>query len=223
MIALLVITDGRTEHIQKTLASFDENIPDGVILERWMYDDSGDPAHRAWLEEIAPGFRHIHHAEGRQGFGGAIQAAWSVIEAESNASWIFHLEDDFTFNRPIPIAAMQAVLKARPSLAQMALRRQPWNDAERAAGGVVELNPAAYEEHYFPRFGSWLEQSLFWTTNPSLYPRSMLSIGWPHGLQSEGRWSAMLRDRGYRFGYWGSRDSGEWVHHIGTERNGKGY
>ena len=42
-------------------------------------------------------------------------------------------EDDFRLTRRIDLTAMVEVLNRTPNLAQLALRRQPWND-ERAAG-----------------------------------------------------------------------------------------
>lgn len=222
MIALLVITDGRKDCIAKTIPSAMTNL-DGPITERWMYDDSGDAEHRAWLAEQFPQFTLIWHEDGRQGFGGAIREAWSTLLAESAAEYVFHLEDDFVFNRPVPLEDMMEVLDENTKLAQVALRRQAWNDTERRAGGVVECNPGAYVERLGHDY-SFLEHDLFWTTNPSLYRRTLLDhVDWPDGEQSEGRFTIALRDRGYLFGYFGQRSERPWVHHIGTERVGEGY
>ena len=222
MIALLVITDGRKDYIVKTVASALDNL-DGPITERWMYDDSGDSEHRAWLRKTYPQFTVIWHPEGRQGFGGAIRAAWHTLRLSSKADHIFHLEDDFTFNRPVPLDDMIEILDENEKLAQIALRRQPWNDIERAAGGIVESNPGAYDEVYGHDY-SFLEHDLFFTTNPSLYRRSLIeTVEWPLGAQSEGMFSIALRELGYRFAFLGERTDTPWVHHIGNERAGSGY
>jgi hypothetical protein len=223
-VALLVITDGRTEYIGDTIASFDANVT-GPVRERWMYDDSGDANHRAWLSDQFPGFKLIWHSTGRQGFGGAIRAAWEHLRRHSVADHVFHLEDDFTFNRLIDLDAMARLLDYHPHIAQVALRRQPWNDIERAAGGVIECHPHEYDDRTDGDL-AWLEHNLFWTTNPSLYRRSLITQeGWPYGIRSEGRFTSILRarHRNWRFAYWGARDSGEWVTHIGNERAGSGY
>lgn len=226
MIAILVITDGRREHLEETLASADAML-DGPITERWIYDDSGDPANEEWILSIAPRFELITHPNGRQGFGGAIRTAWSAIASLSRASYIFHLEDDFTFNRPVPLDDMAWILGGRRELAQLALRRQPWNDAERAAGGIVEQHPDDYADRSALRADrelAWLEHRRCFSTNPCLYPRRLtVEQPWPEGEHSEGRYGIGLVEAGYQFGYWGSRDSGEWVHHNGHTRNGIGY
>jgi hypothetical protein len=236
-VALLVITDGRFEYIRDTINSFNDQVS-GPVTERWLYDDSGAANHRRWLSDAFPDFRLIWHREGRQGFGGAIRAAWERLRADSTAEHIFHLEDDFTFDQPIDLGAMAGVLHMNPHIVQVALRRQPWNDAEREAGGVVELHPDAFVDRnvWGLHFTSWgaedprlhpiLEHTLFWTTNPSLYRRSLIQTeGWPTGSRSEGRFTANIRARhpGWRFAYWGARDSGEWVFHTGNERAGVGY
>lgn len=219
MIALLVMTDGRPT-VHETIASAEANLI-GPITECWIHDDSGNPAHTAELRDLYSDWTVIQ-TPGRSGFGGAIRSAWTALAA-SRCEYIFHLEDDFTHNRPVDLDAMIAVLADRPYLVQLALRRQPWNDDERAAGGIVEQHPDDYidcsdGDHH------WLEHRRFFTTNPSLYRKSLLAVGWPRGLQSEGRFShQLLASPKVRFGFWGSRDSGEAVTHIGHQRVGVGY
>lgn len=228
MIALLVVTDGRDDYLAQAVQSAAANLI-GPITERWMYDDTGDDQYRAALRCTYPQFRHLE-AGPRQGFGGAIRAAWSALAAKSDARFVLHLEQDFTFNTLIDLGAMSQVLDAHPYLVQLALRRQPWNDAERDAGGIVEQHPDAYTDR-MDRFGAWLEHRLFFTTNPSLYRRTLCETSWPEGGNSEGHYShQLLRDgtpevqgEHVRFGFWGTRESGEWVTHVGHQRAGVGY
>lgn len=229
MIDVLIITDGRRDCVHRAASSARVSLV-GDIGQWWVYDDTGDPDHAAWLRGLFPHANVFQHPDGRQGFGGAIAYAWSELAAGSDASHIFHLEDDFTFNRDIPVDKMAVVLDSCPEIVQMALRRQPWNDAEKAAGGVVELQPDEFHDaflatHHGSRF-DWLEHQLFWTTNPSLIRRQhIIDHPWPNVEQSEGIYTRQLLDHDpdYRFGYWGARDSGEWVHHIGDRRAGTGY
>lgn len=227
-VALLVMTDGRQGLVDRAVQSARHNLPG--IAEWWMHDDSGDPMHRLGLSAMFHAFTQIGYGP-RRGFGGAIVSAWRWLAAESAAEYVFHLEDDFVFRRPVELAAMVETLDARPHLAQLALRRQPWNDAERAAGGVVEQHPDDYVECSGPT-GMWLEHRRFFTTNPSLYRMSLARhCSWPPGAHSEGHFGISLLERGtpevpgpdVRFAFWGGRDSGEAVEHIGHERVGRGY
>lgn len=228
MIALLVVTDGREDYLTACVESAADHL-DGPISERVMYDDTGDAAYRADLAARFPQFIHIN-AGPRQGFGGAIRAAWAHLAAHSHARYVMHLEQDFTFNRTVDLDAMAATLHANPHLVQLALRRQPWTDHEAQAGGVVEQHPDAYTDKHGPH-GDWLEHRLFFTTNPSLYRRTLCRTEWPEGGNSEGHYTHHLLQHGtpeatgdaIRFGYWGTRDSGEAVCHIGHQRAGVGY
>lgn len=223
-IALLVITDGRKDCITRTIPSALEQLDDRLVTERWIYDDSGDSAHRAWLADTFPRFQLVWHPAGRQGFGGAIREAWHILRARSNEPFVFHLEDDFTFNRTVDLPAMLGVLVDHPHLVQLALRRQPWNPQECAAGGIVEQHPHDYIDRT-DGTNHWLEHRRFFTTNPSLYRRSLCHEGWPDVEHSEGHFGIDLlaKHPDWRFGFWGARDSGEWVTHIGHQRNGTGY
>lgn len=228
MIALLVVTDGREDYLTQCLASVKHLT--GPIGERWMFDDTGDNTYRARLAESYPEFRHIN-AGPRQGYGGAIRAAWAQLRAHSNADWVFHLEQDFIIDRTVDLSAMVDVLTSRPHLAQMALRRQAWNSAERAAGGVIEQHPGDYTDMYDAFGRSWLEHRRFFTTNPCLYRRTLCDMDWPEGAESEGRFTHQILTAGtpevagllVRFGYWGERGDDPWVSHIGHNRTGVGY
>ena len=218
MICLLVMTDGR-DTIHDAIASADTALV-GSITHRVIHDDSGDPDHRHDLMRRYPRWTVI--GGDRAGFGGAIKRAWCHVR-DLPVRFVFHLEDDFTFTRPVDLDAMGNVLAAQPQLLQLALRRQPWNAEERAAGGIIEQHPDAYDdctdgEHH------WLEHRRFWTTNPSLYRRELCERKWPDGVHSEGRFGIeQFRDPNAVSGFWGERSSGEWVHHIGHERVGTGY
>lgn len=221
MICLLVLTDGRKDCLLRTVGSFNEMVS-GRITRRVMHDDSGDPDYRVWLNEtFAPDFEIIGPRR-RSGFGEAIARSWRHV-AESPERFVLHLEDDFTFNRPVDLTDLADVIDRHPHLVQLALRRQPWNPEERAAGGIVEQHPDDYAD-CSANGHSWLEHRRFFTTNPSLYRRSLCAVGWPLVEHSEGHFThRLLADPRVRFGFWGARDSGEWCHHIGVERVGVGY
>jgi hypothetical protein len=221
-IALVVMGDGRDDYLGPAVASAHINLR-GPIIERWMHDDTGSDTYRHGLAQRFPTFTHLGDGE-RRGFGGAISYVWDWLAAHSDARWVLHLEADFIINRPVDLVEMSEVLEARPYLTQMALRRQSWNAAERAAGGVVEQHPDAYTE-VSDGPAVWLEHRRFWTTNPCLFPRDLCRRGWPTGAESEGRFGINLfqSDPALRAGFWGARHEPPWVEHIGQQRVGHGY
>lgn len=218
-IALLVMTDGRRDYIGETVSSAFYNL-NGPITEKWMHDDSGDENNRRWLESRFPSFTHIGEGP-RKGFGGAYSFAWKTLAAQSRADFIFNLEDDFTFNREIPLQDMIRVLEENPSVYQMALRRQAWSSEEKAAGGVIEKTPDAFHQQE-----GWISHKMFFTTNPNLYRKSLIETHtYPDVKDSEGHFSLSLlaSDPNTQFGYWGQKTDTPWVQHIGTQRKGNIY
>lgn len=221
-VSLVVFTDGR-DYIFDTIPSALAMLQ-GPITRRIIYDDSGDALNRDRLSQAFPTFTVTHCPDGRQGFGGAIRFMWKYLAAWDTNEYVFHCEDDFLFNREVDVAAMCGLLRAHPSLVQIALRRQPWNDEERAAGGMIERHPDAFVEcEWGPQ--EYLIHREWFTTNPCVYRRSLCSRGWPDAAQSEGQFGAILKAESVAppFAFWGARSDEPWITHIGKERVGSGY
>lgn len=222
MICLLVITDGRRECLSETIASAAEALA-GPITRRVLVDDSADPLYWAWCDDrYGEDWEVIHH-DMRRGFGGAIASGWAAV-LSGPERLVFHLEDDFVFLRRVALGSLVEVLDRRSHVVQLALRRQPVNAAEADAGGVIEQHPDDYAQCTDGQ-RVWLEHRRYFTTNPSLYRSSLCERGWPEGPDSEGRFGLALfaADAAARSAYWGPRDGGEWVRHIGHRRHGTGY
>lgn len=194
-IALLVISDGRDDYLAESIASARQMLP--PVFDQIVHID--DRAHEL-------------------GYGGAIRAAWEKVDAD----WVFHLEGDFTFNAAVDVIGMIDVLRARPDLAQIVLKRQPWNPQEVAAGGIIEQHPGDYSEVVDGPY-VWTTHRRFFSTNPCVYARHIVERGWPTGTESEGRFGLDLVADGYHFAFWGGKGDPPAVHHIGVQRAGGGY
>lgn len=227
--AVLVMTDGRRDCIAQTIDALDQHLT-GPITRRIIHDDSGDLAYRGWLGDRFPGWTLVAtHA--RSGFAGAYASAWYFVSTWGTEPWVLSVEDDMVLQRPVDLAAMVEVMETNPHLAQMALRRQAWNDAEKTAGGLVELHGDGFTDHTDEHGRAWLEHRMWWTTNACLHRRELCKMGWPEVPQSEGAWTHYLLRHGalgveperLRFGYWESRDMPPLVEHIGHQRAGTGY
>ena len=217
---LLVMTDGRVDCLSRAIESARENLC-GEVTHKVIHDDTGDGSYREELRAAFPDFDVIGQPT-RQGFGGAIRSAWAALSGRPER-FVFHLEDDFTFNAPVDTPSMRRVLDRNPQLVQLALRRQPWNPDELAAGGIVEQHPDAYTD-CSDGLSHWLEHRRFFTTNPSVYRSTLMARGWPEGERSEGVFGLQLCESpGIRFGFWGERTDPPAVHHIGDHRGGVGY
>lgn len=219
-IGVVVITDGRGECFERTVSSLVAAWGDQPVDEVIIVDDSGDPEYRRWLNHRYGQYELVSHIT-RRGFAGAIQSAWDTI---GHHDWIFHLEDDFTFNEPINCEGMIDVLDRRPDVMQMALKRQPCGSVEEADGGFMEQHPEEYVNEETDGY-SWCWQRRFYTTNPSFYRGSLTKRGWPQVEHSEGMFSMALieEDPEAKFGFWGHTSDPPRVHHIGEQRIGVGY
>jgi len=163
----------------------------------------------------------VDDREHRLGFAGAVQAGWDRI-LETDAELIVHLEGDFVFNERIDLEAMAALVRDS-HISQVALKRQPWNEAEKAAGGIVELDPDSFEEGQHDGH-AYTAHRKFFTTNPSIYRRDIAERGWPQEDRSEGKFSIELfKDPHVVSTFWGGKFDAPKVHHIGDERAGHGY
>lgn len=227
-IALVVLSDGRDDYLRQTITSLNQRVT-GDITERWLFDDSGDPNYRRDLLDRYPEYWHLDLGT-RRGFTQMMIHMWDTLRVESKARWILHLEQDFTFNRPINLGDVTEVMDAHQYMAQMAFKRQPWNQEERDAGGFVEMHPDSYVDQSDGRH-DWLEHRRFFTCNPCVYPQHLTNIGWQPGVNTEGHFGLRLFREGtlstepedVRCAFWGKRAEPPWVHHIGVHRAGMGY
>lgn len=214
-VCLVVVTHGRRDCIAQSIPSALAHLHGLPIVRRIISDDSGDADYQAWLRLTFPDFDIV---TGKHGGFAANTIRGRQAAIASGQPWVFWLEDDFTFNRPVDMAAMAHILEERPHVTQMALRRQAWFPAELRVGGFIEQHPEAYTD-----FDGWMEHQLFFTTNPHLTRRSILvEHEWPSRAGSEMAFSRTLLVGDRTAGYWGTRHDEPWVHHFG-ERTGSGY
>jgi glycosyltransferase involved in cell wall biosynthesis len=221
-LALVVLTNGRRDCIERTIPSLEEYVsplPAQDPHARIIVDDSGDRAYGAWLEERFAGF-DVYPVDRSRGYAAAMRRAIALGTA-GDADWLFFTEDDFVYQRPVDLRAIAAAMDAEPRLAQVVLRRQAWFPSERKAGGMIErFDPALFTQR-----DGYIEHRVFWSGNPHLVRTSFLRRHpWPLGDDSERRFGrTAFGDPRVSVALWGRRDDVPWVEHIGAVRVGSGY
>jgi len=205
--ALVVITDGRRQYLERALASADKHLP--YFDYRLAVDDSADLEFGRWLNRTFDGGT-IHHGE-KEGLSGAVRTAWEYLPA---VDWVFHLEDDFVFPSDVPFDDMVDVCQQN-GLAQMCLVRQPCNPTEAMAGGLLEGYPAPLERH-----DGFVTQSHLFSLNPCVYPAWVRAYGgWPEGGGEREFTDQLHKTRpDAKFGYWGEMGDPPRCIHIGASR-----
>ncbi|MBK6580439.1 MAG: hypothetical protein IPG17_30630 [Sandaracinaceae bacterium] len=140
MITVLVMTDGRLDCLRQSLPSLQTHLHGPVT--RWLiHDDTGDKQYHQLLDYHTGPTWELVTTEQRSGFGGAYRHAYDWWLANDTNDYLWSTEDDFVLTRPVDFAAMVQVLAAHDYLTQLALRRQPWNPVEKAAGGSWSPDP----------------------------------------------------------------------------------
>ena len=227
------LTHGGDEPLRETLESFEEFVTPAPL--DWVIAQDGPGA---WtVPEKFSGYAGQPWA-GQIGFCAATGRLWEMASRSGELNYggrgsafylppapefIFWLEHDFIFLRPLDLTPLAMQLSAEPNLAQMALMRGPVNDEERRVGGLTGKHemtqdwtnfPDRSEAYPFLRWGHF-------TTNPSLMRTAFMRAESPDDLpECEGRFGIELAEAGYTFAIWG--DGEPWVEHIGV-RTGKGY
>lgn len=218
---LILITHGDAPTLGRTLESFAEYVTPLPAIKIAFIDGPGvSPTHvlGEWRMSMSPQ---------QEGFCANTRRAWEA--AAAGDGYVFWLEHDFEFTRPVDLTHLAGVLDENPQLAQMALMRDAVNAEEKAAGGLYESRPGQYEPRltdlpFTSEFTQvpWLEHRSYFSTNPSLMTAEFMRRNpWPdYPERCEGLFGIDLLERGYRFGVWGTGEP--WVRHIG-QRTGTGY
>jgi hypothetical protein len=216
-----MLTDGRP-HILTTLPAWRHTLG----LHPIVVDDSGDTVRRDWIHNQGAQVEPVDTT--RQGYTPAMRRVMQVA-VDTGARWVFLTEDDFLPLGPMPLPAMTQVLTDHPHLVQIVLKRQPWYENEKRAGGVLEAINESTRDHsmLLKRSGldQWVEHRAFWSCNPTLFPTWVAARGWPDGPWSEGQFGRALfaEKASRRAAMWGEWGCDPQVAHIGTEKAGHGY
>lgn len=219
MTMLLVMSHGRKDCITRAINSIHSNLR-GRLDSLVIHSDARDPEFNHWLSQWWGGGVWVN--EGEHGFGNSIRNAWGSAVADKTADHVIHWEEDFVLERPVHVSMLKYILDDDNTLSQIALKRQPWNEVEKAAGGIIEQAHESFTEVQNNAYVISKHQNWF-TTNPCMYKREIMEIGWPEGAQSEGMFGIKLRDMGYYSAFLGGKFDQPIVEHIGHERTGSGY
>jgi hypothetical protein len=207
-VSLVVITDGRADCLARMWESLAEQVPYDWHSVLVVNDDPGSfPVVPSWVRPLTV----IQHPR-REGGAGAVRSAWRNIVRGDQPRYVFHVEDDWVFTRPVDIDKMVTVLEEHPQLAQVVLRKQ-------LMGVEAEWSPpGGWEEAWFPhRDFVWHRRN--WSLNPCLYPLCIPdTYPWPVGGH-EHHFTADLLADGWRFAFYGNWDDAPHIDHIGHVRS----
>jgi hypothetical protein len=215
---LIIISDGRG-YLRESVPSLMANADPGWFGKALIIEDGDATVYPIEAETMLNDWgvpAMAVNLGGRHGGAAAIQAAWAMtLNSHPPSDYVFHLEEDWTFNERIPIHEMDWALDVG-DIANIVLRRQPWGSE--GPGGYIGDDPAAFHPTAMDSTPSgYLAHNKGFWLNPCLIRREVLELGWPDNGH-EHDFTAKCRAANYRFAVYGGRDDEPLVTHIGDRR-----
>ena len=119
-VGLLVITDGRKDFLEATIASAEENLLHDFAA-KVLVNDSQDAEYSLYLEQKYNEFTILHNRP-KAGFSGSINRGWNFLIEKVH--YIFHLEEDFLFEQKIEIQEMINLLHTSENRTGLVVRER---------------------------------------------------------------------------------------------------
>ena len=174
MLALIGTYRGLT-YVPALMDSMEEHVTG--LREFVFINDSPDPEDSKKLSK----YGEVIDTHGA-GYNAAMQAA--VARAKAERDHVPFIEEDFTFIREVNFDRLAAHLDEHPYLAQIVLQREPWFEAEKEYGSIIEFHEKKRRQKFRDVHGFW-EHNAFFSCNPGIWSRQTWASGWPEGEWSE--------------------------------------
>lgn len=217
---IIIFNDGRNDYLEKTLKSLQENVSFPEEPYKILYDDMPEGRDEEFLKAIKKKYKinKLILSPENLGINKSVQNAWAQLP--KHIEYIYHQENDFTYNEPIDVMQMQKVLDMNHLIGQVALLRQPWYPDEIESGSLYIKNSVNYRPANIGGVDIVI-QDVYFTHNPSLYRKK-------HAIKLENHHEWILADtlkkqhRIKYFAYLGGINDAPKVHHIGEIKKGVG-
>jgi glycosyltransferase involved in cell wall biosynthesis len=220
-VVAFMMSTNRYEYLERTLKSFFDNVSfEGCSFAGlFIVDDfplGRDPdKNRALIEKY--GVKIIEH-ETNEGLPASWRHGWDIV-CEEHTDFVFQLEDDVDFFRPVNVRHMiDTYTNSKVPITQLALARQPVYPSDDfvediATGGHGETHPG------------FVTQSRYFLTLASLYPKDIVDRYPKDELPMEHTVATFFLDNFSMTGaVYGTREDLVHVHHLGViSRGKKGY
>jgi hypothetical protein len=221
---LYVLGNGRKGYIERTIASWKENLVEEPKY-KVIFDDSGDPGHRAWLnEKFGDSFDIVAISNNPVGQGNAINFIFNYIK-ELDCDYIIQLEEDWMLNRELSVAKIIEVLEDNPDILQMRIPRVIWysgvtTEDMRYGSNILRymnLPDISYElvnnEYY-----KMSTKNYFWSHNPSIFNKKITNEPYTSDERNFGL-HLLKKYPNSNFGFWAKNPYDAYITHIGIRDN----
>ena len=202
-VTVCITSCGRLDLLAETLAGFRRHNGGGRFL---ISEDSTEAAVIAKLTASYPEMTVLSGPQ-RLGLMGSIDRLYGQVETP----YIFHLEDDWSFDGPVNWAAAIACLEQRPDVANVSVRAiEEIKEKYRLRSDPVTISGTSFRIMHRDAH----PESFGWSSNPGLITRALYQQYAPFGRVIHDRMSGIIKADGKTIAYLLPGVA----HHIGQER-----
>jgi hypothetical protein len=181
--ALFILGNGRKGYLERTIASWEANLK--TQPKYWfIFDDSGDPEHVAWLnKKYGKKYKVVPVAETSVGQVKALQFIMNFLK-DVSVDYFVQLEEDWMLFRQLDVTKIIDVMHDNPNILQMRIPRTIWY----ADYHNLDINAGSLLKHHLEikntqsskktrddsSWYEWRGQFYFWSHNPNVFNKKML-------------------------------------------------
>lgn len=223
MYAWFILGNGRKGYLERTVASWEANLIDKPKYS-YIFDDSGDAEHVAWLRDrFGDRFEIVPVASKNVGQVAAMRLIFETMRS-LDVDYFLGIEEDWMLFRPIRIEDIIGVLAVNTNVLQMRIPRTIWHSGYHRldidAGSLLLHHLNDPKAEIVLRRECWFETRghfYFWSHNPSVFHRRIFDTVYPNSRSHEYDFGIELLKK-YRkgvVGFWATNPYEAYITHIG--------
>ena len=221
--------NGRKGYLERTIHSWETNLIEKPT-NKVIFDDSGNNEYINYLtEKFGNEYKIVQIADKPMGQVYAMNFIYGYL-SKLDTDYFLQLEEDWILLRPIAISKLINILKDNNNILQVRLPRTIVNLEDLKYGSTTGrlLNSSNTSRSNFitsngESWYEWTGDLWFWSHNPSVYHRDILSKVYPNsGVYDHERTfgiNLLNENKDYLIAIYSSNLYDAYVHHIGIHDN----
>lgn len=220
-VVVIIMSTNRYDYLEKTLQSLREKVSfDGCELaDILVIDDYPLKRNTEKMLDLTTTYGPLTVLEHttNEGLPETWRHAWDIIKSTKSYEWIFHLEDDIEFQRPLSIKhdLIDTYTSAEIPLSQLALSRQACYDPS------IDVFTHLRDGTHGTQMKKFVTQERYFITMASLYPRDIVDKFPSASLTHQEHTVADFYAPKLVGGVLGSRHDPPYIHHLGQVSRGQ--
>jgi hypothetical protein len=221
--------NGRKGYLERTIHSWETNLIEKPT-NKVIFDDSGNNEYIDYLtEKFGNEYKIVQIADKPMGQVYAMNFIYEYL-SKLDTDYFLQLEEDWVLLRPIAISKLINILKDNNNILQVRLPRTIVNLEDLKYGSTTgrlinsdNTSKSAFITKNDESWYEWTGDLWFWSHNPSVYHRDILSKVYPNsGVYDHERTfgiNLLNENKDYLIAIYSSNLYDAYVHHIGIHDN----